>query len=329
MGTAHYDEFRHMETNRRPPSAPGHQRQDVSRRRASRRTYLVRRVAVLLVLLALIAGIVRGARALLGSEPASSANSAPATAITTTITTTITKTSPDVEASNSAAVSSAPVPVPVPEPSTTTSLSTPVDNSRTPTTADPARVLIAGDSDAGSFGPYLQKLVEGSGVAKTTLDYKTSSGLSRPDFFDWPAHFADQLGSLNPDIVIVTFGGNDGQTIHGMSDPVDSDGWRAEYAKRVGAAMDQLSADGRTLIWVGIPNGPSDDFTARLRVQNEVVAAQVAAHPNVVFVDTWNRFTGLDGGYAEYVIDPRDGLSKDVRGGDGFHLNTNGAEILA
>jgi hypothetical protein len=29
------------------------------------------------------------------------------------------------------------------------------------------------------------------------------------------------------------------------------------------------------------------------------------------------------------VIDPRDGQGKPVRAGDGFHLNENGAEILA
>jgi uncharacterized protein len=29
------------------------------------------------------------------------------------------------------------------------------------------------------------------------------------------------------------------------------------------------------------------------------------------------------------VVDPRDGKGKDVRASDGFHLNENGAEILA
>ena len=34
-------------------------------------------------------------------------------------------------------------------------------------------------------------------------------------------------------------------------------------------------------------------------------------------------------GMAEYVVDPRDGVGKDVRAEDGFHLNEVGAEILA
>ncbi len=213
---------------------------------------------------------------------------------------------------------------------TTMPATTVPDAGRTPTATDPARVYIAGDSDAGAFAPYLERLVGKTGVVTTTLDYKVSSGLARPDFFDWPAHFAAQTPIVNPDIVIVTFGGNDGQPIHGLNKQVDSPEWRAEYGKRVGAVMDLLSADGRTLIWVGIPNDNEPVNTARLKVQDEVVRDQLAKHPKVVFIDSWNIFSGLDGGYAEYVVDPRDGVSKAVRSTtDGFHLNTTGAEILA
>jgi hypothetical protein len=200
----------------------------------------------------------------------------------------------------------------------------------TPTAADPARVYIAGDSDAGAFAPFLEKLLGQTGVVKTRLEYKSSSGLARPDFFDWPARLMAQLPKINPDIVVVTFGGNDGQPIHGLNKQVDSQEWRAEYGKRVGAVMDLLGADGRTLIWVGIPNDADPITTAHLKIQDEVVRRQVDKHPGVVFIDSWHIFAGLDGGYAEFVVDPRDGVSKRVRSDtDGFHLNTTGAEILA
>ena len=102
-----------------------------------------------------------------------------------------------------------------------------------------------------------------------------------------------------------------------------------EYQRRAGEVMDLLAADGRTVVWVGIPNDDNPEVTARLEVQNEAVRAAVAERPDVVFVDTWARFSSGNGGWAEYVIDPRDGLGKDVRAEDGFHLNENGAEILA
>ncbi len=87
---------------------------------------------------------------------------------------------------------------------------------QSPSAADPAELYVAGDSDAGTFGPYLDKLMKQTGMVSTTLDYKVSSGLSRPDFFDWPSYFAQQIPAVNPDIVVVTFGGNDAQGLRNV-----------------------------------------------------------------------------------------------------------------
>jgi hypothetical protein len=205
-----------------------------------------------------------------------------------------------------------------------------------PTSADPATVLIVGDSDAGTFGPYLQTLLDGTGIVETELDYKVSSGLARPDFFDWPAHIEQILPEVDPDIVVATFGGNDanilrdaaGNDLFGYPEQ-DPEGWTEEYQARAGAVMDQLAADGRTVIWVGIPNDDNPEITARLAIQDQAAKAAAAERAGVIFVDTWKRFSGRDGNWAEFVIDPRDSKGKDVRADDGFHLNTTGAEILA
>lgn len=211
----------------------------------------------------------------------------------------------------------------------------PVDTG--PATAEnPATVFIVGDSDAGTFGPYLQTLLDGTGVVETQLDYKVSSGLARPDFFDWPAEIDRKLPEVNPDIVVATFGGNDAQGLAVadgefiVGDPVANEAeWTVEYQSRVGAVMDQLIEGGRTLIWVGIPNDDNPDVTARMAIQDQAAKAAAAERPEVIFIDTWKRFSGRDGGWAEFVIDPRDGEGKDVRADDGFHLNQTGAEILA
>jgi uncharacterized protein len=201
---------------------------------------------------------------------------------------------------------------------------------------NPATVFIVGDSDAGTFGPYLQTLLDGTGIVETQLDYKVSSGLARPDFFDWPAEIARKLPEVDPDIVVATFGGNDAQGLAIESgefivgDPVANEAeWTEEYQRRAGAVMDQLLEGGRTLIWVGIPNDDNPEVTARMAIQDRAAKAAAAERPEVIFVDTWKRFSGRDGGWAEFVIDPRDGEGKDVRAADGFHLNTTGAEILA
>ena len=203
-----------------------------------------------------------------------------------------------------------------------------------PTAAHPAKMLISGSSSAGIFGPYVKRQMAKTKVVETTLDYKVSSGLARPDFFDWPAHFEESVADVDPDIVVVTFGGNDGQNLTDVNKKIvarvtDTEKWKAEYGKRVGALMDMLSGEGRTLIWVGMPNGPTEKFTERAKVQDAVVKAEAAKRPDVVLIDTWKLFVGINGDWAEYVIDPRDGVGKDVRADDGFHLNSTGAQILS
>lgn len=317
-------------------------------KRVSRRRYMVRRVGVLVVLALLVVGGVKLVGAVVGTDGDADATSTSGvdgtglagtelgagatgdtgTAASGAVTIDPTATTLDPGATVDPALTT-----------TTAAATTTSDASVTPTAADPARVLIAGDSDAGTFGPYLQSLLGETGIVTTSLDYKVSSGLARPDFYDWPAHFRDSIPTSLPDIVIVTFGGNDSQGLTDLSGTFIVDQatgeaggdaeWREEYGRRVGEVMDFLSADGRKLIWVGIPNDDNPDVTARLAVQNEVVMEQAAARPQVAFVDTWKRFSGRSGNWAEYVVDPRDGQAKDVRADDGFHLNTVGAEILA
>ncbi|MDP2291877.1 MAG: GDSL-type esterase/lipase family protein [Actinomycetota bacterium] len=282
----------------------------------SRRTYRVRRLVVLSLVLALGWGVVTLVSGVFGGDDAKEA-----AAVEPTMNTFISDGGPTT--------------APTLPPTTTTE--PPVKEVTVPSAADPAEVLILGDSDAGTFGPYLKSLLDDTGIVTTELDYKTSSGLSRPDFFDWPAHMRSIVPQVNPDIVIATFGGNDAQGLRNIDESwavpreptADDAEWREEYGRRVGEVMDYLSDGNRTLIWVGIPNDDNPDVTARMQVQDEVVRAEAAERPDVVFIDTWARFSGRNGGWAEFVVDPRDGEGKDVRADDGFHLNENGAEILA
>ena len=292
----------------------GHRANPNGRGRATQRTYQVRRIVVGAGLLALGWGAFSVLTSVFGGD-----DTQEVAAVETTVNTVISD-------GNLTTV-----------PETTTTTEPPVKEIVAPSAADPAEVLILGDSDAGTFGPYLKTLLDDTGMVTTELDYKVSSGLARPDFFDWPSHMREVVPRVNPDIVIATFGGNDGQGLRNVDESwaverepsADDTEWREEYGRRVGDAMDYLSDGNRTLIWVGIPNDDNPDVTARMQVQDEVVRAEAAKRPKVVFIDTWARFSGRNGGWAEFVVDPRDGQGKDVRADDGFHLNENGAEILA
>ncbi|MDO8392357.1 MAG: DUF459 domain-containing protein [Actinomycetota bacterium] len=286
------------------------------RRGPGRHVYAVRRLLAMCVVFALVAAVLAIVNLVVGDDDArdrvvaSSSTSSSSSTSTTDATTT-----------------------------TTDATTTTVKPVTVPTRDDPAEMLVLGDSDAGNFGPPLESALEATGVVAVAIDYHVSSGLARPDFFDWPAYMRLVVPAINPDIVVATFGGNDAQglrTVDGVwvvtrnpGQGKDDTAWKAEYGRRVGEVMDYLSAGNRTLIWVGIPNDDEEINTDRMRVQDEVVRAEAAARPRVVYIDTWAMFSGVDGGWAESIVDPRDGEGKDVRRGDGFHLNEVGGEILA
>lgn len=294
------------------------------RPRPSSRTFLVRRVGAL-VLLALVAyGVVRVIGGLLGDDdtPAEATDGVTAPATSGSVTAAVAS-----DVGSTAATTATP---------TTTMAPTTTERSGPPTPSSPAKVYIVGDSDAGTFGPYLETLLDGTNLTDTELNYQVSSGLARPDFFDWPAELQRVLPEVAPEIVVVTFGGNDAQGLSVESgefivgDPVDNEQeWTAEYQERAGAVMDLLLEGDRQVIWVGIPNDDNPEVTARMAIQDQAAKAAAAERDDVVFIDTWRRFSGRDGNWAEFVIDPRDGEGKDVRADDGFHLNQTGAEILA
>jgi hypothetical protein len=322
----------------------------------SHETYVVRRIGAGVVagVLLLLAGfgVVKAVDALGGGRADGDADAASATTLpqlvtTTTVAAATTSAAPSPPSSATPAATTDPAlgagsSVPsasTPAPSSTPASTAPLAGAGPPpSSATPANVLVVGDSDAAAFGPYLKERLDATGVAVTTVDYKVSSGLARPDFYDWPARLAELLPATDPDIVVVTFGGNDAQGLSNAdgsnppewNDPINAEAtWSPEYTRRVGAMMDQLGEGGRTVVWVGIPNDDEPQMTERLAVQDAAVRAALATRPTVQFVDTWKRFSSPNGGWAEYVIDPRDGKGKDVRADDGFHLNQNGAEILA
>ena len=297
----------------------------MSRPPVSHQRYAVRRLVVATVLAFAVFGAIKGVASLTenqasGEEPSSAPGGG--------------STNPGNAVAPTAAATTVPTPATEPE------------RSGPPTEDDPARVLVIGDSDAGTFGPYLERVVDEWGVVELQLDYKSSTGLARPDFHDWPSHLRNTLSGSDPDIIVVTFGGNDAQ---GISEPCpngagtcqpewvigqpsadNADEWTAAYVERVDEMMDIMLEDpDRFVIWVGIPNAKDPEFTARLEIQDQAVRQALADYPNAIFVDTWSIFDGINGGIAELVVDPRTGDAIPVRASDGFHLNDDGADILA
>jgi hypothetical protein len=202
---------------------------------------------------------------------------------------------------------------------------------RTPTADEPLRLWIGGDFTAQVLGESLAAAGTATELVDPELHYESASGLTRPDYYDWPSALDEDVDEHEPEVVVVVFGANDGQGIvlaDGTPVQVDDPRWSEEYGRRVGAMMDQLRADDRMVVWVGQPPMRAADYGARLAAINQVYAAQAQGRPWISFVDPAVVLGGPGGAYADAVPDAA-GTPVEVRQPDGIHLTTAGGDLLA
>ncbi|MCK9900347.1 hypothetical protein CC117_06120 [Parafrankia colletiae] len=200
---------------------------------------------------------------------------------------------------------------------------------RTPTAADPLRVLVTGDSLTESLGPTITNTAPAAIRAET--DTRFGTGLVRPDFFDWATHARHQVSERNPEAVVVAMGGNDGQGItqpDGTILPAGSDEWAAEYRRRAIVLM-RIWSDGgsRRVYWLGLPPARSETLNSYFTRMNEATRAAAERVPGARFLDL--RPTLSTGGrYTDYLTDSG-GRSVLIRTRDGVHLTLDGARMAA
>jgi hypothetical protein len=190
------------------------------------------------------------------------------------------------------------------------------------TATDPLRLWVGGDSLAGSLGPSLGTITGATGVVQPYFDSRVSSGLSSPNFFDWPAESTTEMARLNPEIVVFIIGTNDYTT------PTTDDSWKADYAKRVEAMLQILGSGGRTVYWVGAPILKDDKMDTGAAAVNAVAIGVVAKHKEATYVDARKLFSDTDGKFAMNLPDET-GKVVTMRAGDGVHLTTDGGDFLA
>jgi len=203
---------------------------------------------------------------------------------------------------------------------------------RIPDRDHPLRLWVGGDSMAQVFGQSLVAIADGTGLLKSELDYRISTGLSRPDVFDWPGEFSRLTRSERPpEIIVVVFGANDSQglkTPEGAIFQPESDGWRAEYRRRVAGTMDIVRGQGRLVVWMGQPIMRDDGFSRRMLDVNQIFGDEAQKRPGTLFIDSWKLFVDANGEYSAFLKDDS-GVGVSMRQADGIHLTRAGGDRLA
>ncbi len=193
------------------------------------------------------------------------------------------------------------------------------------------RVLLIGDSNIyGPIGGALQGLLVSDGFAVWRRG-RPSTGLSRPDRWDWYEHASAMLAEAKPRTVVVQFGGNDVLYLRWRGDRKrriafrDEVAWRDEYGRRVHDFLRLLAADGRQVFLLSPTNrGRNLAQVERIRDVQREVAATV---PGVTFVDMFPLTSAPDGKWLRVV--EHEGKRVVVRRWDTVHFNEAGGPIIA
>ena len=224
-----------------------------------------------------------------------------------------------------------PGPVPGGASSTTTTSTLPVLSAH-PTSADPLRVLVVGDSLGIDLGQPLVNDLAATGVVTPVLDGRVDTGLSRPDYFDWPAELRVDMVNHRPQLVVVMIGANDPQSLVGGAGggiAYGTPAWNAEYAQRVGALIDEANAGGAHVLWVGMPPMAGSQLNGEMQDLNGVVQSQVAARPvGATYLSSTLSLGDAHRAFAAY-LPGSSGAEVNVRTPDGIHLAPGGGERLS
>lgn len=165
----------------------------------------------------------------------------------------------------------------------------------------------------------------------TELDYRDSSGLAVPNFFDWPARLREQLAREDrPEAVVLFLGANDDKIMQGPRGIIGqlTPAWQVEYARRAGVVMDIVGEQGGQLYWVGMPIMREQWRYDNAAMLNAAVADAAASRPWVHLIDLWTLFADDQGNFTLSKPDEQ-GVMIVVRLADGVHLTRPGTDWVA
>ena len=201
------------------------------------------------------------------------------------------------------------------------------------TAAHPLRVWVAGDSLAEVPGQGLQR-VAGEAVDIVGVESRLSTGLARPDLYNWFLRIPSAVRQLAPRVVVFSFGADDahnylagvpkGRTVG----PLGSASWDAEYRRRVEGVTHELAAHGVYVVWLGLPVPAGSGFQHSFPIVNRILESVAKANARTsTYVDTWHMLDDAHGRYTPYLREH--GKLTLMRLSDGVHYTAAAGDLIA
>ncbi|MBN1412709.1 MAG: DUF459 domain-containing protein [Spirochaetales bacterium] len=194
----------------------------------------------------------------------------------------------------------------------------------------PLKVLLIGDSlVAGSLRRKIFATKKSHQGVSWTVNAKTSSGLTRPDFHDWPAIAEKVLSGKKFKALFILLGTNDAQDFRSGKKRIYFYGkpdWFEKYEERVKTFLDTVSPYVMNVYWIGLPPMKYAHFNTKMAKFNVMYETACGRKANAVFIGTKDIYSDKNGKYAQFL--PRNGKQLRTRENDGIHVTDAGMGFL-
>ena len=201
----------------------------------------------------------------------------------------------------------------------------------------PTRILMVGASSMQfALGNALENELEQYANLELHRFGRHSSGLSRPDYFDWIEKSEELIEEFHPDLVIAQFGGNDCQGLANHAGRgvgrLGTEDWDFGYFTRVQHFISVYTDEGIGVVMLGMPIMRSPTFRRRIVHMNEITQAAAEGYVDKtdapVFFLSLHEMSATEDNEFQAEIE-YEGRTRRYREEDGTHFTRFGATLAA
>ncbi len=179
------------------------------------------------------------------------------------------------------------------------------------------RILVIGDSMAGGLGAGITRMAADDQGFEVVSRFNESSGLTRPDIYDWASALPKVMEGKNFNAVVVLIGMNDRQDIRTDTATLafNTLEWIKAYQANIDVITDALKAQNVKVFWLGEPPMGEPTYDADMKTVAAIQKERITAK-GLNFIDTRPLLSASDGSYMDFGPDDT-GEMRKLRQRDG------------
>jgi lysophospholipase L1-like esterase len=190
------------------------------------------------------------------------------------------------------------------------------------------KVLLVGDSMMQGVAPHVARALQKANIPSIDLS-RQSTGLTYPNYFDWPATVQKTIPGAKVTVMVVFLGANDtwDMILGGRFERFGTEKWQSVYAARIDSMVKFAESQHVRVVWLGAPNMGREKINSGVKVLNQLYASQT--NDGVArYVSTREVLGGNSDAYQKHITKD-DGKTVTVRTDDGIHFTRDGQVMLS